>query len=159
MDPFLLHAAQEFFFNDENDNVLKYHHNLTAAYNVLIQTSVPRDSMPKITNYMNVASDMALLQNVDDFKLHYRVTRQTFEVILCEVATDLLHENVGGASPVAPDRQILVFLNYVTNQHSMRNCGHFYGMSISTVHGIISSVTDALLKLQKRVSLSCHSVH
>ena len=39
---------------------------------------------------MNVASDMALLQNVDDFKLHYRVTRQTFEVILCEVAADLL---------------------------------------------------------------------
>ena len=97
MDPFLLHAAQEFFFNDENDNVLKYHHNLTAAYNVLIQTCVPRDSMPKITNYMNVATDIPLLQNVDDFKLHYRVTRQKFEVILCKVAANLLHKHVGGA--------------------------------------------------------------
>ena len=60
--------------------------------------------MPKITNNMNVATDMALLQNVDDFKLHYRVTRQKFEVILCKVGANLLHENVGGASPVAPDR-------------------------------------------------------
>lgn len=74
---------------------------------------------------MQVAGEMTLLQNIDDFKVHYRVTRQSFEVILEEVAADLLHCNVGGVTRVAPDPQFLVFFNYVTNQHSMRNCGYF----------------------------------
>lgn len=141
----LMKVTKLFFFST------KYH----VFIHVLAQSCMPRDSVPKITNYMQVAGEMTLLQNIDNFKVHYRVTRQTFEIILEEDAADLLHCNVGGATPVPPDRQFLVCLNYVANQHTMRNCGHFNGMSISTVHGIISSVTDALLNLQRRVSMTC----
>ena len=35
------------FLNDENENVLNFYYNLTAAYNVLIKTCVPRD-YPKL---------------------------------------------------------------------------------------------------------------
>lgn len=53
---------------------------------------------------MQIAGEMTLLQNVDDFKVHYRVTRQTFEIILQEVVSDLLHSNVGGAMPGGTER-------------------------------------------------------
>lgn len=77
---------------------------------------------------------------VDDFKFNYRMCRQTFEFVLGEIALDLVHNNTGGKAPISPDMQLLVFLNYVGNQHSMRNGAHFFGMSKATVHDIINCV-------------------
>ncbi|XP_048778197.2 uncharacterized protein LOC125681947 [Ostrea edulis] len=67
-----------------------------------------------MTNYMHVAGKTTFIQNMDDFKVRYRVTRQTAG----EDAADVAHCNVSGATPGSPDRQFLLVLKYVTNQHS-----------------------------------------
>ncbi|KAK3107692.1 hypothetical protein FSP39_020061 [Pinctada imbricata] len=57
----------------------------------------------------------------------------------------------GGSLPIEPDKQLLVFLNYLGNQQSMRECAHLFGLSKSTVHRVIHSVTSALLQIKDKV--------
>ncbi|XP_062568006.1 uncharacterized protein LOC134230253 [Saccostrea cucullata] len=143
-------AIFELFFDEYEEEIYFFEH---LCYNKLFRllTRTSRDSVPKINNYMEVVDQMSTVENIDDFKFHYRMCKQTFEVILAEIALDLIHYNTGGNVPISPDRQLLVFLNYVGNQHSMRNCAHFFGMSKATVHDIINRVINSLLKLRTRI--------
>ncbi|KAK3107567.1 hypothetical protein FSP39_017459 [Pinctada imbricata] len=111
-----------------------------------------RSEMPKVNNYMRVIDDMTFMyQNIDDFKLHYRLHRDTFDIVLNEVFIWLHIAYRGGSLPIEPDKQFLVFLNYLGNQQSMRECAHLFGLSKSTVHRVIHSVTSALLQIKDKV--------
>jgi len=77
-----------------------------------------------------------------------------FDVILRELHGKLERHIHGGSVPVAPEKQLLVFLNFMGNQQSMRECGNFWGLSMSTVHDIINRVMEAVLELQSRVKIN-----
>ena len=104
-----------------------------------------RSAVPKVRTYERVLCEMRMYRNISDFKTHYRITLDMFDVILRE-----LH----GKLPVAPEKQLLVFLNFMGNQQSMRECGHFLGLSMSTVHDIINRVMEAVLELQSKVKIN-----
>ena len=95
-----------------------------------------------------------MYRNISDFKTHYRITLDMFDVILRELHGKLESHNHGGSVPVAPEKQLLVFLNFMGNQQSMRECGHFFGLSMSTEHDIINRVMEAVLELQSRVKIN-----
>ncbi|XP_021379463.1 protein ANTAGONIST OF LIKE HETEROCHROMATIN PROTEIN 1-like [Mizuhopecten yessoensis] len=94
---------------------------------------------------------MILPENVDDFKTHYRLSRNMFDCLLERVRDDLIKDFHGGRNPINPDKQLLVFLNYIGNQQSMRECAHIFGLSKSTVHSVVASVADAIVKLHSQV--------
>jgi hypothetical protein len=45
---------------------------------------------------------------------------------------------------ITPQKQLLVFLCYLSNQESMREIGHYFGLGKSTVHGILRRVSTTL---------------
>ena len=76
---------------------------------------------------------------------------EMFDIILRELHPILERHNIGGSVPIHPEKQLLVFLNFMGNQQSMRECAHFFGLSISTVHGVINRTAEAVLQLQQKV--------
>ena len=58
---------------------------------------------------------------------------EMFDIILRELHPILERHNIGGSVPIHPEKQLLVFLNFMGNQQSMTECAHFFGLSISTV--------------------------
>jgi len=113
-----------------------------------------RSAVPKVRTYERVLCEMRMYRNISDFKTHYRITLDMFDVILRELHGKLERHNHGGSVPVAPEKQLLVFLNFMGNQQSMRECEHFFGLSMSTVHDIINRVMEAVLELQSRVKIN-----
>jgi hypothetical protein len=127
-----------------------------SSSNVLyLDNNNKRRTTPKVRTYEQVLNEIKLCKNVGDFKIHYRIDLEMFEFLLRELHGSLERHNRGGSAPVQPEKQLLVFLNFIGNQQSMRECGHFFGLSISTVHDIINRVMDAVLDLQARVLHSC----
>lgn len=60
--------------------------------------------------------------------------------ILNEVFVVLQRNGHGPQANVLPDKQLLVALWYLANTASMREVSHLFGLSMSTVHGIIKNV-------------------
>ena len=113
-----------------------------------------RSAVPKVRTYERVLCEMRMYRNISDFKTHYRITLDMLDVILHELHGKLERHNHGGSVPVAPEKQLPVFLNFIGNQQSMRECGHFLGLSMSTVHDIINRAMEAVLELQSKVKIN-----
>ena len=79
-----------------------------------------RSAVPKVRTYERVLCEMRMYRNISDFKTHYRITLDMFDVILRELHGKLERHNHGGSVPVAPEKQLLVFLNFMGNQVSER---------------------------------------
>lgn len=72
-----------------------------------------REWTPKITSYMEtVFTEFGLPQNIDDFRVHYRVSRNLFEIILREIYGSLLLNGYGPYNAIEPPKQLLVCLWY-----------------------------------------------
>ncbi|XP_033730191.1 protein ALP1-like [Pecten maximus] len=97
------------------------------------------------------ATLMDVPQNVDDFRSHFRISRNTFDIILQDIYHSLLLKGKGQHDTVSPDKQLAVCLWYLANQESMREVAHLFGLSKSTVHGIIMKVCNAFMDLGPRV--------
>ena len=92
-----------------------------------------RDTVPKVRVYEDVLDEIRVYRNICDFKTHYRIDMEMFDIILRELHPILERHNIGGSVPIHPEKQLIVFLNFMGNQQSMRECGHCVGLSISTV--------------------------
>ena len=107
-----------------------------------------RDSVPKIYGY---AEHVIPTYNMSDFKMHFRISTVTFHKICDLISHLLLSDHSGGQVAVAPEKMILVFLCYLVNQESMREVGHYFGLSKSTVHGCVQKVCKAMLASMRKV--------
>lgn len=97
-----------------------------------------REWTPKITSYMEtVFTEFGLPQNIDDFRVHYRVSRNLFEIILREIYGSLLLNGYGPYNAIEPPQQLLVCLWYLSNMSSMRELAHIFNLSKSTVHAVV----------------------
>jgi predicted DNA-binding protein YlxM (UPF0122 family) len=47
----------------------------------------------------------------------------------------------GGVEQITPQNSLLVLLCYLSNQESMREICHYFGLGKSTVHGILRRVS------------------
>lgn len=119
---------------------------------------IKRDRVPKVEGYvLNVVQLMSDPQHIDDFKVHFRLSRELYMAILNEVFVVLQRNGHGPQANVLPDKQLLVALWYLANTASMREVSHLFGLSMSTVHGIIQDVFKAIGQQSKKVRARLHT--
>ncbi|MEW8544657.1 MAG: hypothetical protein AB2693_14100, partial [Candidatus Thiodiazotropha sp.] len=68
-----------------------------------------------------------------------------FDQILPTLAEELTSKTPGGREETDPTKQLLIFLTYMANQESMREISLYFGVGLSTVHGIIRRVNKAII--------------
>lgn len=138
-------------FDDEDEDI----HRLLAKRSIntlsVINMTTRRSFMPKVTDYMAVVGQMAVPQHIDDFKMHYRISRDVFHIILESVQDLLIRGGRGPHDTVTPEKQLLVCVSYLATNQSMRETAHFFNLSKSTVHQIIKEVCNILVNLRDRV--------
>lgn len=78
------------------------------------------------------------------FKFHFRISKEMFEVILQHIGEELLPSHGGGSDETDPSKQVLLFLWYLANQHSMKEISHIFDLSMSTVHATLKRVNNAI---------------
>ena len=86
-----------------------------------------------------------------DFRMHFRIDRATFEIILQTIAPHLTSNNVSGKEQTLPEKQLLLLIWYISNQESMREATNLFGISISTVHGTVLKVCHVFNQTFKNV--------
>ena len=59
-----------------------------------------------------------------DLRMHFRIDRATFEIILQTIAPHLTSNNVSGKEQIPPEKQLLLFIWYISNQESMREAAN-----------------------------------
>lgn len=113
-----------------------------------------REWTPKITSYMEtVFTEFGLPQNIDDFRVHYRVSRNLFEIILREIYGGLLkwiwaiqRHRTSTTTPCLS----VVPVKYVVNE---RVSSYYQLVKINSSCSCMR-VLDALQELKPRVSSS-----
>ena len=145
MNEFMLDdRGDEFFVLYRNNSILRL---LMGLYNIN-----PRVELPKLHGYVENIIPQFL---EEDFVTHYRISRRVFDEILLRITPQLLRTHTGGVEQVAPNKQLFVFLCYMSNMETMREVGHYFGLSKSTVHGIIRRASSTLNEVLGHVSTLC----
>ncbi|XP_070548887.1 putative nuclease HARBI1 [Ptychodera flava] len=136
-------------FNEDLDPSIFFQLRINAAIFVsLTCLFLRRKFVPRIRNF---AEDVVPQYSLQDFCVHFRLGKGIFVFVLERIANLLLMEHAGGRSQVSPEKQLLVFIWYMVNQESIREVGHIFNLSKSTVHGIIKRVTKAVIAEMKDV--------
>ena len=87
-----------------------------------------------------------------DFRVHYRVSRNLFLIILQDIFANLLSVGTGPYDAIEPPKQRLVCLWYLANMSSMRQVGHIFNPLKSSIHTVVIRVLEALQQLTQRVN-------
>ena len=89
------------------------------------------------------------------FQASFRINKSTFDIVADRVVPVLLAKRTENTGPIAvpPQKKLLVFLWYVSNTSSMREIANLFGLSKSTVHGVVlvHEVADVLCDLKDSV--------
>jgi hypothetical protein len=113
-----------------------------------------RSAVPKVRTYERVLCEMRMYRNISDFKTHYRITLDMFDVILRE-----LHGKIRASKPrrintccarETASRFLKLYGKSTVNERMWK----FLGLSMSTVHDIINRVMEAVLELQSKVKIN-----
>jgi hypothetical protein len=123
------------FDDDEEDFLSEFairSKNITSVKNLILR----RDCVPKVVNYMTeVIEQMGIPEHIDDFKVHYRISRDTFYIVL----DTLIRNGKGPHEPVSPEKQLLVCLSFLASPTSMRETGHIYRVCLSCDTGEVEN--------------------
>ncbi len=95
-----------------------------------------------LAHFTGYVEDVVSQYSLDDFRYHYRLTRDAFETLEQHILPYLVTHHRGSEEKVDPRKQLLVFCWYMSNQESMREIAQTFGIAKSTVHSIIRSVAD-----------------
>ena len=100
---------------------------------------------PIVTNYMEtVFNEFGLPQHID-FRVHYRVSRNLFVIIL----QDIFANGTGPYDAIEPPKQRLVCLWYLANMSSMRQVGHIFNPLKSSIHKVVIQYSKLFNSLRK----------
>jgi hypothetical protein len=80
--------------------------------------------VPRVSNF---AETIVPEYSSTDFRMHFRIYRATFEIILQTIAPHLTTNNVSGKGQIPPEKQLLLFIRYISNQESMREAANLFG--------------------------------
>ena len=136
-----LYAAVEFFFEDEEDAYM-LHSRLKLINSSIYAQFFQREHVPRITGF---AENVVPSFTCADFRYHFRIRSEMYEEILRIIGPTLIPKrNGGGVDQIDPAKQLLIFLWYMGNQESMRELSFIFGISISTIHCIISRINETI---------------
>ena len=127
------------FDDDEEDFLSEFairSKNITSVKNLILR----RDYVPKVVNYMTeVIEQMGIPEHIDDFKVHFRMSRDTFYIVLESIQDTLIRNGKGPHEAVSPEKQLLVCLSYLASPTSMRETGHIYRVCLSCDTGEVEN--------------------
>ncbi|XP_062609347.1 uncharacterized protein LOC134271110 [Saccostrea cucullata] len=95
---------------------------------------------PRVPGYVE---NVIPLFSTDNFRYHYRISKEMFEEILVNIGAYLTSNHGGGIEGIPPSKQLLVFMCYMSNKVTMREIGHYFDIGQSTVHGVLKRVNSA----------------
>ncbi|XP_070564609.1 uncharacterized protein [Ptychodera flava] len=107
-----------------------------------------RKCVPRITNF---AENVVPQYSLQDFCIHFRICKDIFTIVLGRISRVISIEHPGGRPQVSPEKQLLVWIWYMVNQESIREVGHIFNLSKSTVHSLVKRVTKAVIATMKDV--------
>lgn len=82
------------------------------------------------------------------WKIHFRVTRPTFNTLCDLVRRDLQKQNTRMRSPVSVEARVAVALRRLATGDSFNSCGLQFGIGMSTAKTICSEFELSLLRLK-----------
>ena len=87
-----------------------------------------------------------------EFRRDFRINKDTFNKIKERLTPILQYEDRESGKPgLSVEKQILVFLWYISNQDVIREIGRLFGISTSTAHTCIRRVASALCEIRNSV--------
>ncbi|KAK6171700.1 hypothetical protein SNE40_018139 [Patella caerulea] len=131
MDAVLFNEVIQNLLIDDNESLLSQ--NFETTIPIFFVDQFP-ERLPKVSDY---AEKTVPEYDTDDFKYHYRLSKESFYFLLEKLRDHLTATNVGGDAQVPPEKMLLIFVWYMATQESMREIAHLFGISISTTHKII----------------------
>ena len=87
----------------------------------------------------------------DEFKSHFRMTRQTFELFAQEVVTTgrIPIGNSSGRAPIPPAKQILAFLWSTANEEPTQTVADRFNITLSVNH-VLQRINQTAIDLSGR---------
>lgn len=149
--PVGLTLKMEYFIQElMNDNgTILYFIKRNVDLSIILLNCIQKRHVPRVSNF---AETIVPEFSSTDFRMHFRIDRATFEIILQTIAPHLTSNNVSGKEQIPPEKQLLLFIWYISNQESMREAANLFGISISTVHGTVLKVCHVFNQTFKNVS-------
>ena len=93
------------------------------------------------------AEEIVPTYSLSTFREHFRLTPETFEELVCELANcseiPLGHCH-GGRPPISIDKQLLIFLSFLGTQEFVRSISDRFNVTKSSVHVSCRRVCDAI---------------
>ena len=86
-------------------------------------------------------------RNYDDnrFKRNFRINRDTFNYILNSIRNDITKDEYSEC-PISPECRLAICLYRLARADYLYTIAELFGLGVSTVHGIISGVCEAITK-------------
>ena len=85
----------------------------------------------------------------DEFKSHFRMTRQTFELFAQELMTTgrIPIGNSSGRAPIPPAKQILAFLWSPVNEEPTQTVADRFNITLSSVNHVLQRINQTAIDL------------
>ncbi|XP_045199193.2 putative nuclease HARBI1 [Mercenaria mercenaria] len=82
--------------------------------------------------------------SIDDFQVRFRLSRTSFEQLVAELSTALSIRSK--KVKIGPEKQLLIFLKYLSSLHTLQEIADIFGASESSAHVIIKDVAKKIRK-------------
>ncbi|XP_065928319.1 putative nuclease HARBI1 [Magallana gigas] len=135
IDDFFESEEKEEFDTEISDDLL--------FFSLILRTRI-KDGyhVPKIDKFVE---EIVPRMNEIEFKKHFRLSRDTYNILLTELGPSLKYRQRSTGKPaLTPDKQLLVFLWYMANQDSMREDACLFGVSPFSVHRCVRRTSKTL---------------
>ena len=88
----------------------------------------------------------------DEFKVHFRMTRQTFQLFAQDVMTTgrIPIGNSSGRAPIPPAKQILAFLWSTANEEPTQTVADRFNITLSSVNHVLQRINQTAIDLSGR---------
>jgi hypothetical protein len=136
--PFWCGVIENFLDCEDEYEMEKF--KILASFGIIILHKSSTVS-PRMIGY---AENVVPLFTTANFRYHFRISKEMFEEILTVIGGQLSSKHGGGSEEIQPSKQLLIFLCYMANKETMREIGHYFGIGLSTVHGVLQRVNTAI---------------
>ena len=133
---------------EENNNIdyllpvlTNWRQNVLSSVSTIASASIIRDRKTRIDNYVEFVMPM---YSVDEFKDRFRMSRTSFNQLTAELSPVLL--NRCKLLKIGPEKQLLIYVKYVSSLHTLQAIADLFGVCETTVHVIVKYVAEMICK-------------
>ena len=126
---------------------LSVHHLYSSDYLMSNLCRQRSDFVTRIHNYFEITIPQ---YSIDDFKMHFRLTRETLHSTYARLIQCDVYTKSSGPQPNL-EKEFLMFLWYIGNLESFRSMADRFGTSKGSFHASITRVSSALLEIMPEV--------